>query len=122
MLVLFLLATLACKGPADTSDSGESPAIFQAGAASSRLPVPLGVGAVGFLPHGLPPHPTPYSDLYPGTWRLHGHPEVRVLGLRKGEEELVLVLTDTYTVHQQARAAMVGRSSTFGSVPYSCDR
>ena len=90
---------------------------FVAGAASARIPAPLGIGTAGFGPFGLS-NPSPYADRFPATDRIHGHPTLKAVVLSRGEgHELVFLLADMVAVPQQLRDAIateleqrVGRS------------
>lgn len=104
-LVLFMILALwlgACS-------SDPEPGPLQAGTATVRMPVPLGIGTVGYNGlFGTPDSPTPYSERYPGTTRLHGHPDFTAVALSRGEGfELIILRSDTVAVIQQVRDSLV---------------
>jgi len=78
---------------------------LQAGTATVRMPVPLGIGTMGYNGlFGTPSSPTPYADRYPGTVRMHGHPDFTAVALSRGEgAELIFLRSDTIAVVQQLR-------------------
>jgi hypothetical protein len=82
---------------------------LQAGTATVRMPVPLGIGTMGYNGlFGTPSSPTPYADRYPGTVRMHGHPDFTAVALSRGEgAELIFLRSDTIAVVQQLRDAVV---------------
>jgi len=106
-LVLVLLLGLVA-GCEDQEPATPQPGTFQAGFSTVRMPVPLGIGTAGFNGIGAASSPTPFSDLYPGTTRIHGHPDIKVTALSRGPGfELVLVRTDMIAVIQQLRDAVL---------------
>ena len=104
-LIAVLLLFAACE---DEQPVIPQPGPFEAGFASVRMPVPLGIGTAGFNGIGASASPTPFSDLYPGTTRIHGHPDIKVTALSRGEGfELILIRTDMVAVIQQLRDAVL---------------
>jgi neutral ceramidase len=87
---------------------------LQAGTATVRMPVPLGIGTMGYNGlFGTPSSPTPYADRYPGTTRMHGHPTFTAVALSRGEgAELIFLRSDTIAVVQQLRDAVVAELET----------
>ncbi len=101
-----LIALLACSG-VDPEASPE-PGPLMAGIAQSRIPAPVGIGTAGNSPFDTPSSDSPFSEIYPATRRLHGHPEIKVVALSRGEGfELIFVRLDTVGVFQQMRRALV---------------
>ncbi len=102
LVVLPLLLLLAC-----TAD-GPEPGEFQAGASRVALPAPLGIGTTGDAPFGIDSLGTPYSRIFPGTNRFHGHPGAKVVVFSRGDGfELVLMRLDAIAVPQQVRDGVV---------------
>jgi hypothetical protein len=100
-LLLPLLLGAAC-----TPDPG--PFALQAGLHRARIPAPLGIGTVGGRLADATANPSPYADVFPATNRLHGHPDIRVVALSRGEGfELVLVRLDLFAVTEDLRRAVV---------------
>lgn len=105
LLVFLLTAAWGCE---DQEPEAPQPGVFEAGFATVRMPVPLGIGTAGFNGIGAESSPTPFSDLYPGTTRIHGHPDIKVTALSRGAGfELILIRTDMIAVIQQLRNAVV---------------
>lgn len=103
-MVPVLLALLAC-GP---EPEPEPPGDLQVGVATARLPAPVGIGTAGFGPFGVDAEPSPYSEVFPATTRVHTHPDVRAVVLYRGDgHELVFVRTTTVGVFQQLRRAVL---------------
>ena len=97
---LFLLLACTPEGPA--------PGEFQAGAARVALPAPLGIGTTGDAPFGIESLGSPYSNIFPGTNRIHGHPGAKVVVFTRGDDfELVLMRLDAIAVPQQVRDGVV---------------
>ena len=94
-----------------TSGGAKEPELgpLQAGNATVRMPVPLGIGTMGYNGFfGSPSSPTPYADRYPGTVRMHGHPDFTAVALSRGEgAELIFLRSDTIAVVQQLRDSVV---------------
>jgi len=82
---------------------------LQAGTATVRMPVPLGIGTMGYNGlFGAPSSPTPYAERYPGTVRMHGHPDFTAVVLSRGEgSEIIILRSDTIAVVQQLRDSVV---------------
>ena len=105
-----LLALLTGCGadPSDTAEARPEPGELMAGVASARIPAPLGIGTAGFGPFGAPSSTSPFADIYPATTRIHGHPQIDVVVISRGEtHELVFIRLDTVGVFQQLRRALV---------------
>lgn len=105
-----LLALCACSGPDDdtTVDPPPQPGELQVGVGFARMPVPLGIGTAGYGGFGVVADPTPFSKIYPGTTRIHQHPDFKALAVSRGEGfELVFLRTDTVGIFQQLRRAVV---------------
>lgn len=111
------LSLAACndKGaqkPVDTGgEAGETlppPGDLQAGFARVRIPVPVGMGTVGYGPDGGIESESPYSVIYPSTRHVHGHPELKAAVISRGDaHEVVFVRLDAVGVFQQFRRAVV---------------
>lgn len=85
---------------------------LEAGFARSRLPVPVGIGTSGYGPFGAPVSPSPFSEIYPGTTHVFGHPEVKVVALSRGEgAEAIFVRLDSVGVFAQLRTEIVDAAS-----------
>lgn len=98
---LVLLVTAACgKDPV--------PGEFRAGFATVRSPAPLGIGTSGFNGIGVAAPPSRYSEFFPGTTRVHGHPNIKAVVLSRGPSfETVFVRLDQVAVIEQLRTAVV---------------
>ena len=123
-----LLLLFACDGPT-TSDGGTpaadaghdaslpppqvreelpTPGPLMAGSAVVRIPAPLGIGTMGFGAIGEDPNPTPFSEQFPGTTRVHGELTFRAVAISRGEAfEAIFVRMDTVGVFQQLREAVL---------------
>jgi hypothetical protein len=89
-----------------------APGALQAGLAKARIPAPVGIGTAGFGPFGAPSNPTPFASIYPGTRRIHGHPEIKAVALSRGPgNEVVFVRLDAVGVFHQLRTDIVNRVS-----------
>jgi hypothetical protein len=84
------------------------PGPLQVGVARVRMPVPLGIGTVGYGGFGVDAPPSPFAEIYPGTTKIHDHPDFRAFVISRGPGfELVLLRSDTVGVFQQLRRAVV---------------
>ncbi len=84
------------------------PEAFQAGIAEIAIPAPLGIGTMGYGPFGAPASDTPFSDMYPGTTRMHGQLNFKAVAFSRGDaHEVVLVRMDTIGVFEQLRAGVL---------------
>ncbi|MFK7930987.1 MAG: neutral/alkaline non-lysosomal ceramidase N-terminal domain-containing protein, partial [Myxococcota bacterium] len=78
---------------------GARPGELVAGSSSARLHAPVGIGTAGFGPLGVKSEPSPFSDVFPATTAVHGHPDVKVVYLSRGEGfEALLVRLDMVAV------------------------
>jgi hypothetical protein len=102
LLPLALVLTLtACNEPT-------GPGELEAGLHRARIPAPLGIGTTGFSASSASTSVSPYADVYPATYRLHGHPDIRVVALSQGPGyEVILVRLDLFAVTEQLRRAVV---------------
>lgn len=109
MRLPLLLLPLLAACPADPEpDPVAKPGELQAGFARVRIPAPLGIGTAGNGPTLPNPSNTPFSQLYPGTTRVYGHPEMKVLVLSRGEGfEAVFMRFDTIGMFAQLRQEIV---------------
>ena len=106
MSPLLLLAATACTG--STPEPSPEPGALTAGIATARIPAPLGIGTAGNAPFDAPSSSSPFADIYPATKHLHGHPEIKVVSLSRGEGlEIIFVRLDTIGMFQQLRRAVV---------------
>ena len=114
-------ASLPDAGPADAAPDAAwtepdptwllpDPAPFRAGVATRRFPIPVGIGTSGFGANSADPHHTPFARVYPGTRRIHTHPDMRALVLEAGPgNRLILIRTDTVGVSAALRRSLVAR-------------
>ena len=73
-----------------------------------RMPVPVGIGTVGYGGFGFDVEPSPFAEVYPATTRVHNHPDFRAVAISRGPgHEVVFLRTDTVGVFQQMRRAVV---------------
>lgn len=83
------------------------PEAFLAGVAEIAIPAPLGIGTMGYGPSGS--NDTPFSDMYPGTTRMHGQLNFKAVAFSRGDaHEVILVRMDTIGVFEQLRAGVLG--------------
>ncbi|MFM2160964.1 MAG: hypothetical protein RLZZ383_476 [Pseudomonadota bacterium] len=88
------------------------PGVLVAGIAEARLPAPVGIGTAGFGPFGAPSSQSPFSEIYPGTKKIQGHPGVKVVALSRGDGfEAIFVRLDAVGVFAQLRGAIVDEVS-----------
>ncbi len=113
-------------GPPDTSEDvgldalpprthEEVPAAgpLVAGIAEITIPVPVGIGTMGFGAFGAAPSPSPFADLFPATTRAHGTLRFRAVALSRGDaHELIVVRMDTVGIFQQLREAVLDALET----------
>ncbi|MCB9743232.1 MAG: neutral/alkaline non-lysosomal ceramidase N-terminal domain-containing protein [Alphaproteobacteria bacterium] len=103
-LLLPALLLAACN----KEEPAPEPGALEVGYARARIPAPLGIGTAGFGPFGAPSSNSPYANLYPATKSIHGHPEIKVAVISRGEGfEAVFIRYDTVGVFQQLRRALV---------------
>ena len=110
--VLVLSLLVACdsggKDAVDDTVPAAEPGEFVAGFARARIPAPVGIGTAGFGPFGAPVSESPFSDIYPGTQAIFGHPEIKVMVLSRGEGfEAVFIRVDTVGMFAQFRTEIV---------------
>jgi hypothetical protein len=114
-LLPLALLTWACTQPdPDPNETPEppEPGELVAGVARARIPAPVGIGTAGFGPIGAPPSQSPYSDIYPGTKRILGHPNMKAIAVSRGPGfEAVFLKLDTVGVFAQLRAEIVDEVS-----------
>jgi hypothetical protein len=97
---------LACGSSDDGGGGRQAP--LMAGLAEVRMPVPVGIGTVGYLGITVNAEPSPFARRYPATTRVHGHPSFRAVALSRGPgNEIVFLRTDMIGVFQQFRRAVV---------------
>lgn len=86
------------------------PAAYRVGVATRRMPVPVGIGTSGFGANSADRSVTPFAQVYPGTQRIHTHPDLRALVIEAGEgNRLIIVRTDTVGVSAALRRSLVAR-------------
>jgi len=117
LALLALSGTLLLGCPAGEPDpeptpeptpEAPTPGEFQAGAAVVRMTVPIGISTSGNSPLEGPDSDSPYSDRFPASRRLHGHPDVRAVVYSRGEGfELAVVRVDMIGAVEQMRDALV---------------
>lgn len=89
-----------------------APGALQAGFARARIPAPVGIGTAGNAPFGAPSSPTPFASIYPGTQRIHGHPEIKAVALSRGPgHEVVFMRFDAVGMFSQLRNDVVAKVS-----------
>jgi len=116
-LVIALAAALlipSCKKDDDATSTGTDvepqPGELLVGFARARMPIPLGIGTVGFggFTEGGSYPPSPFADRYPATTRIHNHPDFRVIAISRGDGfEAVFLRTDTVGIFQQFRRGVL---------------
>ncbi len=85
-----------------------APGPLVAGVAEVKMPVPIGIGTMGYGALDVEPSVTPFADKFPGTTRQHGALTLKAVALSRGEgHELILVRTDTVGVFQHLREAVL---------------
>ncbi|MGK0359770.1 MAG: hypothetical protein ACI9U2_002076 [Bradymonadia bacterium] len=86
------------------------PAAWRVGTAIRRMRVPLGIGTTGFGFTQADAYSTPFQQAYPGTQRVHMHPDFRAVVFEAGAgNRLYLVRLDTIGVTANIRRALVAR-------------
>ena len=115
-LALALVPILSCTGtpvaddPVDTDVALPDPGPVEVGYARARIPAPVGIGTVGFGFVGGGSSSSPFAALYPATRFIHGHPEMKVVVISRGEPyDVIFVRLDTVGVFQQIRRELVLR-------------
>ncbi len=104
-LTFFFLIASACTPPVEDTGSPQ-PGELMAGMSRARIPAPLGIGTAGYGPAASDSE-SPYSDIYPATTTIHGHPEIKVTVISRGEGfELVFVPWEAVGIFQQLRRAL----------------
>ena len=87
-----------------------APAAWRVGTAIRRMRVPLGIGTTGFGLTQADAYTTPFQQAYPGTQRIHMHPDFRVAVFEAGDgNRLYIVRLDTIGVTANIRRALVTR-------------
>jgi hypothetical protein len=105
LTALILLA--ACGDPAADTAAEAPPGPLMAGFSQARIPAPVGIGTAGYGPASVDSE-SPYSEIYPATTTIHGHPAIKVTVLSRGEgHELVFISWGAVGVFQQLRIALV---------------
>lgn len=98
--------------PRDPALEAPPPGAWRVGTAIRRMPVPLGIGTSGFGPTQAEAYSTPFQQAYPGTRRIHLHPDLRVAVFEAGDgNRLYLVRIDAIGVTANIRRALVERLS-----------
>jgi len=116
--LVLALALAACGGdpkeepppepPVREKETLPEPGPLLAGVATVKLPVPLGIGTMGYGAIGEAPSVTPFADTFPGTIRQHAALTVKAVALSRGPgHEVILVRSDTVGVFQQLREAVL---------------
>ncbi len=102
------LAAVVCLGCPPQEVETPEPGELRIGLSRVRMPAPVGIGTVGYGPIGAAANPTPFSEIFPGTKRVHGHPDFKAVALSRGPDfEVVFLRADTVGVFQQFRRAVV---------------
>jgi hypothetical protein len=108
-----VVALAGCGGdePAEIPREKEelpAPGALVAGVAEVKLPVPVGIGTMGYGAIGEDPSVTPFADSFPGTIRQHAALTLKAVALSRGPAyDLVLVRADTIGLFQQLREAVL---------------
>lgn len=108
--ILPILLLLACKGddPGPEPAPEPEPGALTVGVARVRMPVPVGIGTAGYGGFGVSAEPSPFSQIYPATTRVHTHPDLRAIAISRGEGfEAIFLRIDAVGVFQQLRRAVV---------------
>lgn len=116
--VALSLALVGCEReedpvvPADTDASWPEPGELRAGVARTRMPVPVGIGTSGYGPSPSVNNRSPFSQIYPATQSIFGHPDMRAIAVSRGEgNEVVFLRIDAIGVFAQLRQDIVERAS-----------
>jgi len=106
MFVLLACVSISCSSSGGDGATNLPP--LRAGIAHVRMPVPVGIGTVGYFGISVSAEPSPFARRYPATTRVHGHPSFRAVVLSRGEgNEIVFLRGDMVGVFQQFRRAVV---------------
>lgn len=113
----FAALLIGCPSAAPEPEPTPAPAepgVFRSGAARVRMPMPLGIGTAGSNPiGGGTSSQSPYANTFPGTTRLHGHPDLRAVAYSRGEGfEVILVRSDMIAMLAQLRDQVVAELET----------
>lgn len=88
---------------------GSRPGELVAGSGQARLHAPIGIGTAGFGPFGVSSN-SPFSEIFPATTAVHGHPDVKAVVLSRGEGfEAILVRVDLVATFPGLRAGVLDR-------------
>ncbi|MFO0680870.1 MAG: neutral/alkaline non-lysosomal ceramidase N-terminal domain-containing protein [Sandaracinus sp.] len=99
--------------PPRTHEDVPAAGALVAGVADIAIPVPVGIGTMGFGALGAAPSPSPFAETFPGTTRAHGTLRFRAVAISRGDaHELILVRMDTVGVFQQLREAVLDALET----------
>ena len=106
------LGSLACSDAAELppreKETLTEESALVAGVAEVMIPVPIGIGTMGYNGLDVTESITPFADKYPGTTRQHGALTLKAVALSRGEgHELILVRSDTIGVFQHLREAVL---------------
>jgi hypothetical protein len=84
------------------------PGALVAGVAEVKLPVPVGIGTMGYGAIGAEDSITPFADEFPGTVQQQAALTLKAVALSRGADyELVLVRADTIGIFAQLREAVL---------------
>lgn len=96
--------------PRDPALEAPPPGAWRVGTAIRRMPVPLGMGTSGFGPTQAEAYSTPFQKAYPGTRRVHLHPDFRAVVFEAGDgNRLYMARIDAIGVTANIRRALVAR-------------
>ncbi len=107
---IFVGGQLVCSETCELDTSScelVGPEPLRAGVGRVRMPVPLGIGTVGYAGFGVESEPSPFADIYAATEWIHGHPQFKALVLSRGPGyEVAFLRSDTVGIFQQFRRAV----------------
>lgn len=68
------------------------PGDLVAGSGQALLHAPVGIGTAGFGPLGVDAEPSPFSEVFPATTAVHGHPDVKAVYVSRGDDFSALLV------------------------------
>jgi hypothetical protein len=114
VILLAFTLSVAIAGCAGDEPAGReklelpAPSALLAGVATVKLPVPVGIGTMGYGAIMVDPSVTPFAQQFPGTVRQQAALTLKAVALSRGDAyEVILVRADTIGVFQQLREAVL---------------